>query len=236
MISNSIAKVLFIVMCFPVLANAELERIGIAKNPDSGEILYYEYHYVPEGGSTRIVEYKDADDKLITEKTLQFNGDKTQPELAQVNHLSGEQINISTEQEGIFKLEYKQYFRSSLKQKSFDASSQLVIDAGFDEMIRRSWNELLTKGSIDFDYLAPARQRTFSLTVEPMPCRTPVEAGRCFSAGPTAWLLRKFLDPIELVYHDSTQQLISYRGLGNIADTSGKYMRISIEYEYPEGD
>jgi len=239
MISNSIAKVLFVIMCspalgFPVLANAELERIGIAKNPDSGEILYYEYHYVPAEGDTRIVEYKDINDQLITEKTLQFNGDNTQPEMVQVNHLSGEQITISAkEAPGIFRLEYKQNFRASLKQKSFEASAQLVIDAGFDEMIRRSWEKLLTEGSVDFDYLAPARQRTFSLTVEPMACRAPVEAARCFSAGPTAWLLRKFLDPIELVYHDSTRELISYRGLGNIADTSGKYMKISIEYEYP---
>jgi len=233
MIQKTITKILLSTMLLPALASAELERVGIARNPDSGEILYYEYHYVPVEGSTRVVEYKDPNDQLITEKTLQFNGDNTQPQMVQVNHLSGEQITISAQDKGIFQLEYKQNFRTGLKQKSFDASSQLVIDAGFDEMIRRSWDKLITEGSVDFDYLAPARQRTFSLTVEPMTCRVPVDEARCFSAGPTAWLLRRFLEPIELVYHDSTLQLLSYRGLGNIADTSGKYMRISIEYEYP---
>jgi len=232
MMRKLIVRMLLLAMPFPVLANTDPERIGIARNPDNGEILYYEYHYLPAAGSTRIVEYKDADGKLITEKTLQFNGDNTQPEVAQVNHLSGERITISAAPGGVFKLEYKQNFRANFKQKSFDASSQLVIDAGFDEMIRRSWNELLTEGSVDFDYLAPSRQRTFSLTVEPMTCRAPTEAARCFSAAPTAWLLRKFLEPIELVYHDSTLQLLSYRGIGNIADTSGKYMKIDISYEY----
>jgi hypothetical protein len=229
-----IIKTLLSAMLLPAVATADLERIGIARDPDSGEVLYYEYHYVPAGGSTRVVDYKDPDDRLITEKTLQFNGNGVQPEMVQVNHLSGEEITIRSETNRGFMLEYKQNFRANARQKSFSADSQLVIDAGFDEMIRRSWDTLLSKGRVDFDYLAPSRQRTFSLTVQPMTCRVPVEDARCFSAAPSAWVLRKLLDPIELVYHNSTQQLLNYRGLGNIADTSGKYMKIDIVYEYPD--
>ena len=54
----------------------------------------------------------------------------------------------------------------------------------------------------------------------------------CFKTQPDGLLFRLLLTPIELSYSRHTQQLLRFRGLGNIADKNGNLLKVDIRYNY----
>lgn len=128
--------------------------------------------------------------------------------------------------------------------KITSATNDTVIDAGFDEFVRRHWDDLLKGEQKPFQFAVPSRfgfvefkiERTFpdrNPQTDPYYQRQTVSLSMTLASRWLAWLL----DPITLTYDRSTKRLLRYEGLSNIRDTrdgADKNYDVDIRYVYPK--
>lgn len=128
--------------------------------------------------------------------------------------------------------------------KITSAPEGTVIDAGFDEFVRRHWDDLLKGEQKPFQFAVPSRfgfvafkiERTFpdrDPQTDPYYQRQTVSLSMTLASRWLAWLL----DPITLTYDRSTKRLLRYEGLSNIRDTrdgADKNYDVDIRYVYPK--
>lgn len=128
--------------------------------------------------------------------------------------------------------------------KTVSPLNNTVIDAGFDEFVRRHWDDLLKGEKKPFQFAVPSRFGFVEFKIERIfPDRDPqtdpyyqrqtVSLSMTLASRWLAWLL----DPITLTYDRSTKRLLRYKGLSNIRDTregSDKNYDVDIRYVYPK--
>jgi len=222
--------------------------VGTATDIKTNALLYKEYHYTLEEGKRYVVVYKNSNNKLIAEKELLYTKkvlNDTNPKLKQNNYLSGETIEVDTlRAEFRVLVEYRESTDDRIERKEFEKPQDLVVDAGFNQLILEEWSTLLKNKTIRFEYLAPSLQRTFAFTARKDQCdetdselvnmSSNKKEATCFSMAPKSWLMRQIVAPISLVYDSSSKRLLRFSGLGNVGDESGDYMKVNIRYEYAD--
>ena len=133
---------------------------------------------------------------------------------------------------------------------SLDWREDLVVDAGFDAMIRQKWTQLIDKGRANFLFAVPSRGQAVRMTVktrESALCAGDVEAKtqtqaqanraiQCFSVTTKNWLFSLFFKPIVLAYDADSIRLLAFRGLSNIQDNNGQAQSVLIQYRYPDSE
>ncbi len=219
-----------------------LDYIGEAydlERPD--KLLYREQHSLTQRHDkqgklipvTRQVEYFSADGELIAEKTNQYSNAATQPDfiLKDLRH------NYSEQSEQLAK-----GWRLTLQENGTTSSKviddfdyELVIDAGFDDFIRKHWQALSAGKTVPFSFASVARQTSVNFEVEasnPERLQQPLKITMTLRSSLLSWLL----DPIELEYQRSTQRLLRYRGLSNIQDNDQQGQQVDIRYRYFDGE
>ena len=219
-----------------------LDYIGEAydlEQPD--KLLYREQHSLTQRRDnqeklipvTRQVEYFSADGELIAEKTNQYPNAATQPDfiLKDLRH------NYSEQSEQLAK-----GWRLTLLENGATSSKviddfdyELVIDAGFDDFIRKHWQALSAGKTVPFSFASVARQNSVNFEVEasnPERLQQPLKITMTLRSSLLSWLL----DPIELEYQRSTQRLLRYRGLSNIQDNDQQGQQVDIRYRYFDGE
>lgn len=219
-----------------------LDYIGEAydlEQPD--KLLYREQHSLTQRRDnqgklipvTRQVEYFSADGELIAEKTNQYPNAATQPDfiLKDLRH------NYSEQSEQLAK-----GWRLTLLENGTTSSKviddfdyELVIDAGFDDFIRKHWQALSAGKTVPFSFASVARQTSVNFEVEasnPERLQQPLKITMTLRSSLLSWLL----DPIELEYQRSTQRLLRYRGLSNIQDNDQQGQQVDIRYRYFDGE
>lgn len=219
-----------------------LDYIGEAydlEQPD--KLLYREQHSLTQRRDnqgklipvTRQVEYFSADGELIAEKTNQYTNAATQPDfiLKDLRH------NYSEQSEQLAK-----GWRLTLLENGTTSSKviddfdyELVIDAGFDDFIRKHWQALSAGKTVPFSFASVARQTSVNFEVEasnPERLQQPLKITMTLRSSLLSWLL----DPIKLEYQRSTQRLLRYRGLSNIQDNDQQGQQVDIRYRYFDGE
>lgn len=201
--------------------------IGEAYDLYGQELKYREYHYYSDEGLTHQVVYRDSDDKIMVDKTIDYRSGLTTPEFSQSHSQTPHDISIS-------------WYEDDLKIKNSDSSNvitvkkPLVIDAGFDHFIREHWLELTSGSTLHFYFPLPKRSTLAKLRVKQSTCSYKTDTDSCFSLEVSNWLLRLLVDPIELGYAGDTRSLMRYRGLSNIEDDQGQGLVVDIRYRYVE--
>lgn len=105
----------------------------------------------------------------------------------------------------------------------------VVVDAGFDNLIRRNWNAVTTGQSVDFRFLGPTRGEHYGFIIEPASTER-TNAAHIVRIRPSGFIARFLVDPVTLGYNESGV-LTDYFGLSNIRKSREDNYTVHIRYE-----
>lgn len=106
--------------------------------------------------------------------------------------------------------------------------NSVVIDAGFDNLVRKHWTALAKGESIKFEFLAPTRGEHYSFVLEPA-SEPNIKADVTLRIRPTGLLTKLLVDPITLGY-SRDGALTDYYGLTNILNGADSNYLAHIRY------
>ena len=185
--------------------------LGKAYEKNTGAFLYSEQHFCSEQRLLCTVEYSDAAGEVFAKKRLDFRHSLVGPSLVMSAYRNQSEISIPASQ-----------------------SDALVIDAGFDNFVRSSWEALNDGKQISFPFLPAGFDKPLdmrALRSEKIDC-DPKQL--CLDIELDSWLLAMIVDPIELSYSRSNKRLLHFSGVSNIKDEDGETQSVDIHYEYLE--
>ena len=232
-------------------ASAEFRFTGSARplgSANAGSELYREQHTVqgvcrgnqfkPQSHS---VEYFDASsDTPFASKQLRYDrGDPPsllRPEMEFVQPRFNERLTVRYDS-GSVAIEW-QAPAQEIEQFRLDSSNSLVVDAGFDNLVRQNWQTVVEGGSVNFEFLAPTRGSYYGFVMEPTDNKSDsdrIRADHLIQIRPTSLFLRLLVEPILLGYNQQGA-LTHYSGLTNIRRNQQENIQANIVYsvtEYP---
>lgn len=226
-----ISAVVALLVALPAQAQLVTYK-GIAYDPDEGDVLYSENHYLlldPTGEpAERVVLYRCPRGEAFARKVMQIKGDPLRPSFemtdARLNYVEGldrreSDALVYVQREGERETELLQL------------GQQAVADAGFDAFVRKNWSALQGGERVRFEFLVPSRLSVMSFKVYKL--RDEVIDGAAAStfslnlSGVLGW----FLSGLEVSYRDSDQALLRFEGLSNVRDPQGDNYVARIEFK-----
>ena len=229
---------IFYLLLTPLNLVAESEGvdvIGKAYSLNEDDLLYTEIHCQPHDSNHRKVTYLDDDNHLIAEKWVDYRSGLTTPSFTQINHWTGEFVEVRFFPEKI-KVSYQSHASSTEVDQSnlllTEAHTDVVVGAGVDAFIRNNWNTLVSGERMSFRFPVASRKALFDVNVRAAFCSYQNNGHRCFLLEPENWLVRMLVDPIELGYDTESRKLMRYRGLSNLEGQGGENMVVDIHYQY----
>ncbi|AOY87627.1 hypothetical protein BKP64_05270 [Marinobacter salinus] len=232
-IVSGISVALLTFVAAPALA-ATLNFSGTAKTPD-GKILYQEIHSA-EGAcidglfqpkSDQIHYRRPETGEVFASKALEYQGSVLRPVVDFRQPDFSESLNIRYPDPGLLVIDWQM---PQGETRTFDVpySSDVVVDAGFDNLVRRHWNELVNGQTTEFRFLGPTRGEHYPFVLEPTE-NADIRADYVFQIRPTGMVLRFLVDPIILGYN-SSGALTDYLGLTNIRESADSNYTAHIRY------
>ncbi|MFT6102887.1 MAG: hypothetical protein ACJATV_000250 [Granulosicoccus sp.] len=245
--------------------------VGVATQIDSGDFLYCEYHYLQDQQSTVMdsvqsmgdavmatVEYRDKSEELLATKKADFSIDRLAPNIEQTDNRHGEKILIqrknNKDETGVIAISYQAPKVETVNTVEFDASNNLVADAGFDNAVRTYWGDIVAKQKVIIEFAAPVQQTTVNLSIKSRDmkrCNSLNDRGSdkdsggvadsisyndsahlCVTAQAANVFLNWFVKPIVLVYERQSQRLLAFSGSVNLSDNNGDAQSATILYRY----
>lgn len=213
-------------MMFAFTEPAHAEKVihGMAFDLESNKVAYIEIHRFPSDTRHEVI-YAEPSGDVFARKELDYSSGKSTPGFTQTNRRLDEVIEVSHLSDGALSVRYAVEGKS-VKKKTLKNADDLVIDAGFNNFVLEHWDKLLAGDSLEFDYLLPTRQQRFRLKAERDDCRD--EAATCFTIRPANGFFALLMKPLKLKYVDGV--LEQFSGRSNIAQDSGDYHQVRIEY------
>lgn len=211
----------------------------VGKASENNSPVYEEHHAVTgecrEGRwrpATHTVEYRKpgASDAFAT-KSLDYKHSVLRPEMDFRQPEFVETIRVTQANNDSLDIRWQtpagetESFRTE-----FDEA--VVIDAGFDNLVRRHWDRVTADKPVDFRFLAPTRGKHYAFVMEPV-STDKTEAEHTVTIRPSGMVLRFLVDPITLGY-DETGALTDYIGLSNIRKSEDGNYTVHIRYEASE--
>ena len=236
--SNALFSFIFFVCAFSLALSVKAHDFsftGKASDIETGELLYTEEHSISldyRGDYSRsLVRYVATDGSLIARKSLDFDASQTAP-ILDFEYQNYTLQYDSEYREGMFVL--KTDTPESRKESMIDLKGEMpfVVDGGFDRLLVKHWDSLLSGSVQTFDFLAITRASTieFELSV----VAQSVDRVR-FQIEPSSWLIGILVEPIFLEYDRDSRLLMRYEGLTNIALSQGSDNVVAvIDYTYDE--
>ncbi|MFT5420601.1 MAG: hypothetical protein ACI9D5_001351 [Candidatus Endobugula sp.] len=220
-----------------------IDVVGTAYDSQGEIILYKEIHRV-QGESKRTVHYVSPKDKIVAKKQVDYTNSLISPAYTQENFWSNEQVRVNWIENELYlsftniAKAYDDEIAPSAQTKEKTISIEnVVIDAGFDHYIRANWQALVSGKKLDYQFAVASQLTTITMRIQQDLCAKKLDSIDysdviCFKTEPDSLLLRWLLAPIELSYRLSDQQLLRFRGLGNITDKEGDLLKVDIRYDY----
>lgn len=199
----------------------------------AGKLLYEEIHTSDSEGRSRHVSYR-IDGIEFASKKVDYSVSTIAPDFVQQDSRQGEMIGARRDRRGRVELGYRERAGAKERWQVLEASSRpLVIDAGFDNFVRRHWQLLAQGRAIDFDFAVPSRARSVHLVIASTSaagCGKPTAAdSRCFRVYAGNYLVRMFFPALHLLY-DRDAELVRFKGLSNINAANGDGQQVRIDY------
>jgi len=224
------------VAMFSLLGPAGLHAkdvVGEAYDLNNGDLLYTET-YIQVDDDHWTVEYVAADGSEIATKDLDYSPSAIAPSL----HLRDQRNN--SEQRIEYRDDTLTVTANGGRPRSVSLDDKLVVDAGFDNFVRQSWDNLADGESITFPFLVAGRNspiRMNAQVVEAGKCESdPGSTVLCIEVGVRSRLISFFADPIMLSYDYASQRLLRYQGLSNLKGPDGGNQFVDISYSYADDD
>jgi hypothetical protein len=241
--------------------SAEIDQtplvVGEAYSGDNKALIYCEYHYAPANSVKIIVDYRYPDGELIARKRLNYSSGLLSPDVLQEDFRTGElrEVALLTDKESDTPLAvgYRKTLQSDMQTVNMAAPVSLVVDAGFNQAVRKYWNVLLGGETTKVNFVSPVHLRTIglSITAKAISDNSIVDTSIatnnteqclgesyhtdkhvCFLIRPSSGLLSLFVEPLGLIYERASQRLLSYEGTVNINSEKGSSLKAIIRYVY----
>ncbi|GGC71797.1 hypothetical protein [Marinobacter halophilus] len=225
----------------PTALGSPFEFTGTATD-DRDNLIYVESHRVEghcaEGVFQPVmhsVQYRETRrDEPFAVKALSFDNGSLRPtvEFSQPDY--NEQLNIRHMEPDELEIQWQQPSgNTEVYSVTFDQS--LVVDAGFDHLVRANWDRVARGEAIEFRFLAPTRGEHYGFVLEST-SSSQISADVVVRIRPTSLVLRLLVDPIVLGYNREGA-LTDYLGLTNIRRNSDENYTAHIRYQvsnYPD--
>ncbi|MCB1607690.1 MAG: hypothetical protein KDI71_12000 [Xanthomonadales bacterium] len=224
---------LWIALALSLPANAQLVTYqGIAYDPDEGDVLYRESHYLlldPDGQpAERVVLYRCPKGEPFARKVMQMGADQLRPSFemtdARLNYVEG----LDRRESNALVYVQRDGERDS---ELLELGQQAVADAGFDAFVRQNWQQLQAGERVRFDFLVPSRLSVMSFKVyklrEDLIDGAPASTFSLNLSGILGW----FVSGLEVSYRDQDQALLRFEGLSNVRDPEGDNYVARIEFK-----
>lgn len=222
----ALAAAVFVVLASPAQAGEQYVHYdGQASDLDAGAPVYEESHYVRlrDGKvAERVVLYKcpGKDGRPFARKRMLVGPDPLRPTFEMRDARLGYAEGLR-ETKGQLEVFYQRDRTAAEETEKLELPAELVADAGFDEFVRKHWDELLGGDKVAFDFLVPSRLEYLSFKVKHL--RQEEEAGRKAEvfrlslSGVLGW----FLDGIDVWYAADDRSLLRFDGLSNVRNAEG---------------
>jgi hypothetical protein len=219
----------------PLLGAAAAERVqyeGEAFAIDDGSLLYRESHYVDRDGAgrgSRVVLYRCPDGAVFARKRIDYAVDSLVPDFELVDARLGYREGVrraGTERTVFVQREPQREERSG----PLPEVRGLVADAGFDDFVRRHWDDLAAGETLRFPVLLPSRIDWFDFKVR--------RADGFDDAGDDTLEIRlslgawwAFVLPhVDVRYSRERRELLRYTGITGVRDPEGSNYEARIEF------
>lgn len=220
----------------PAAAALQFQQ-ALARDPDDGALIYTEDHLLrrDDGAlSQRLVVYRCTDGTAFARKRVDYRGAPLAPafqfEDARLGYREG--LRAGTNGGG-----RELWVRPSPDEPERSAAlapaEALVVDAGFDEFVRRRWDALLTGKPVPLRFAVPSRLDTYDFTVRRRGSTElagePAEVFRLRLGGLLGWLAPH----IDVAYGRDSRRLLRFEGLSNLRDDAGEDP-LQARIDFPE--
>ena len=197
-------------------AQAGRVYVGLAADPQRGTPLYEEHHHLRDDGE-RLVLYRCTDGTAFARKHMPAGRHAQAPAFALEDARFGYREGVQREGRRVFAY-VRRSAKHPLRRNEVPATPRLVIDAGFDEFVRRHWGELQRGRPVALDFLVPSRRRTYAFGVTRLRGeRVDGEAASVLRLAPSG-VLGWFAPAIEVVYRDRDRRLLRFTGITNVRE------------------
>lgn len=221
-----------VLLCLPWSphASAADRYEGIAYAKADGELLYRELHlrYEEKGASGRVVLYRCPDGTPFARKRLRVASDASAPEFEFVDGRDGYREGVRGE--GDRREVFVQAGREEETQRRMvRIGPDGVVDAGFDALIRRHWDDLLAGNSVTAAFLLPSRFDFLGVSISRVASAEGDDSLLRLRMKLDAWY--GFAVPqTDLAYRASDRWLLRFEGIGSIRDGRGRNQAVRIEF------
>lgn len=230
-----------LLLAAPTALGSMFEFTGTAKD-DKDTLLYQELHQIeghcaegifqPVKHSVRYLDNQRED--AFASKALSYENATLRPTVQFSQPDYDEQLNIVYPDFTELQIEWRNPSgKIETHRVSFD--DRLVVDAGFDNLVRANWGKLSQGESVAFRFLAPTRGEHYGFVLEST-SNDQINADVTLRIRPTSLVLRWLVDPIVLGYNREGA-LTDYLGLTNIRKNADENYTAHIRYKvtnYPD--
>ena len=205
-------------LLLPALAVADRGYVGFASDLERGTPLYEEHHWLrgtPQAPRERLVVYRCADGTAFARKHVRYGRAARAPEFVLEDVRFGYREGVERV-EGRWFAWVRRDAASAVERRQVDATPRLVVDAGFDELVRLHWDALQRGESVPLDFVVPSRGRSYRFGVKRIGAveieGAPASVFRLGVSGVLGW----FAPDLEVAYRDADRRLMRFAGLTNI--------------------
>lgn len=221
----------------PAAASLQFQE-GLARDPDSGALLYREQHLLDHADGElrrRLVVYRCTDGTAFARKQVDYGDSSLAPAF------SFEDVRLGY-REGLRRagdageLWVRRGPQAAERSAPVSVGEALVADAGFDEFIRERWQPLLDGKPVPLQFAVPSRLDAYDFTVRRRGAGEvagePAEFFRLRLGGLLGWLAPH----IDVAYGRDSRRLLRFEGLSNLRDDQGKEQLLArIDFPSPAG-
>jgi hypothetical protein len=206
--------------------------ISHAYDLKTGQYIYSEYHfehYVNGRHTHSIVEYRTPD-RVLARKTISFAQSRTAPDFRLEDLRSG-YVEGAQAVPGGYKLFMRKDRSQPVREKVISIPSPAVIDGGFDYFVRDNLARLSSGERMTIHFGSSYQQDFFRFDVyKTADGEFKGRRAVFLNVEISNFLLKGLVDPIKLVYDASSGRLLSFSGVSNVNDETGKSYRARIDF------
>lgn len=195
--------------------------------------LYVEEHEerYENGERTMLVTtYRDTLGQVIARRMADFSGSTLTPDFRTEDLRTGYMEGAERVAEGI-RLYWRRTADEPVQEKIVEIPSPAVVDAGFNNFVQEQWDEIKNGRTLKMYFGLPFKLDYYRFRIYQEE-ETSI-GGRSLTIVNCEidnFIIRLFVDPIVLTYDTETRRLVSYKGISNINDESGRSYLVKIEY------
>ena len=195
--------------------------------------LYVEEHeerYTDGRRNMLITTYRDTEGRVIAKRSVDFSRSTLVPDFRTEDVRSGYMEGAERVAEGV-RLYWRKTAEDPVEEKIVNIPSPAVVDAGFNNFVQERWDSIMDGQTLEMNFGLPFALDYYQFRL--YKDEETVQNGRnavVVRCEIDSFILRLFVQPIILVYDIETRRLVSYKGISNINDETGKSLLVNIEY------